>query len=90
MTNRLLLKAFQIADCLKTSLGQKYMYRLYAIHHVTKHEVESGWKSGYYAAILGGKEDRGLWSANTTKHFASSLCRVMQVSLFASVSGRSC
>ena len=37
------------------------MYRLYVIHHVTKREVESGWKSRYYAAILGGKEDRGLW-----------------------------
>ena len=49
------------------------MYRLCAIHHVAKHEVESGWKSGYYAAILGGKEDGGLWSTNTAKHFASSL-----------------
>ena len=77
MTNRLLLKALQIADCLKTSLGQKYMYRLYVIHHVTKREAESGRESRYYAAILGGKEDRGLWSANTTKHFASSLRRVM-------------
>ena len=67
------------------------MYRLCAIHHVAKHEVESGWKSGYYAAILGGKEDGGLWNTNTAKHFASSLRqRVMQVNLFASVSGRSC
>ena len=66
------------------------MYRLYAIHHITKCEVESGPESRYYAAILGSKEDCGLWNANTTKHFASSLRRVMQVSLFASVSGRSC
>ena len=31
--------------------------RPHAIPHVTKHETESGWKSGYYGAILSGKED---------------------------------
>ena len=28
---------------------------LYAILHVTKRETDSGWNSGYYAAILSGK-----------------------------------
>ena len=28
---------------------------LYAIPHVTKREMDSGWNSGYYAAILSGK-----------------------------------
>ena len=31
--------------------------RPYAIPHVTKRETDSGRKSGYYAAILSGKED---------------------------------
>ena len=35
-------------------------YRPYAIPHVTKHETDSGRKSGYYATILSGKEDRGI------------------------------
>ena len=35
-------------------------YRPYAIPHVTKRETDSGRKSGYYAAILSGKEDRGI------------------------------
>ena len=49
--------------------------------------MDSGQKSGYYAAILSGREDRGLWSVSTAKQFASSLCqRGLQVSLFASVS----
>ena len=53
--------------------------------------MESGRKSGYYAAILSGKEDRDLWSLNTAKHFVSLLCQQgMQVNLFASVSVRSC
>ena len=34
--------------------------RPYAIPHVTKCETDSGQKSGYYAAILSGKEDRGI------------------------------
>ena len=34
--------------------------RPYAIPHVTKRETDSGRKSGYYAAILSGKEDRGI------------------------------
>ena len=35
-------------------------YRPYAIPQVTKRETDSGQKSGYYAAILSGKEDHGL------------------------------
>ena len=35
-------------------------YRPYAIPHVTKREMDSGWKSGYYPAILSGKEDRDI------------------------------
>ena len=47
-------------------------------------------KSGYCTTILRGKEDRGLWSISTVKHFASSLHQWgIQVSLFASVL-RSC
>ena len=38
-----------------------FYYRPYAIPHVTKRETDSGRKSGYYAAILSGKEDRGIW-----------------------------
>ena len=60
-------------------------YRPYAILHVTKRETNSGRKSGYYAAILSGKEDCGIWRLSTTKHFASSQYqRGVQVSLFAS------
>ena len=33
------------------------LYRPYAIPYVTKRETDSGRKSGYYAAILSGKED---------------------------------
>ena len=32
-------------------------YRPYAIPHITKRKTDSGWKSGYYAGILSGKED---------------------------------
>ena len=42
---------------LRVSRGE---YRPYAIPHVTKRETDSGRKSGYYAAILSGKEDRGI------------------------------
>ena len=34
--------------------------RLYTIPHVTKREMDSGRKSGYYAAILSSKEDHGI------------------------------
>jgi len=61
--------------------------RPYAIPHVTKRKMDSGRKSGYYAAIL----SHGLWSVSTAKQFASSLRqRGLQVSLFAWVSIRSC
>ena len=53
--------------------------------------MDSERKSGYYVTILSGKKDHSLWSVSTAKHFASSLCqRSMQVSLFVSVSIRSC
>ena len=35
-------------------------YRPYAIPRVTKRETDSGRKFGFYAAILSGKEDRGV------------------------------
>ena len=66
-------------------------YRPYAIPHVTKHETDSGRKSRYYAAILSGKEDRDIWHLSIAKHFVSSQYqRGVQVSLFTSVSVRSC
>ena len=58
--------------------------------HVIKRETDSGRKSGYYAAILSGKEDHGIWRLSTAEHFASSQRQQgVQVSLFASVSVRS-
>ena len=42
------------------------------ITHITKRETDGGRKFGYYAAILSGKNDRGLLSLSTTEHFASS------------------
>ena len=44
-------------DC---SINRRVTNRPYAIPHVTKRETDSGRKSGYYAAILSGKEDRGI------------------------------
>ena len=44
----------------KRGLGVQVPYRPYAIPYVTKLETDSGRKSGYYAAILSGKEDRGI------------------------------
>ena len=61
------------------------------IYSNTKRKTDSERNSGYYAAILSGKEDHGLWSVSTAKQFASSLRQHgLQVSLFASVSIRSC
>ena len=72
-------------------LKVKHDNRPYAIPHVTKREMDSGRKSGYYAAILSGKEDRSIWHLSTAKHFArSQRQRGVQASLFASVSVRSC
>ena len=51
------------------------LYRPYAIDviiHMTKRETDGGRKLGYYAAILSGKNDRGLQSLSTVEHFASS------------------
>ena len=39
-----------------------YAYRPYAIPHVTKRKMDSGWKSGYYAAILSGKKGCGTYT----------------------------
>ena len=60
-----------------------------AIPHVTKSKTDSGKKPSYYATIFSGKDDRGLWSVSTAKHFVRSLHQKgRQVSLFASVSVR--
>ena len=65
--------------------------RSYALPHITKHKTDTGQKSGYYATIFSGKEDHGLCSISTVKHFASSLRQQgMQVILFASVSVKFC
>ena len=37
--------------------------------------IHSGQKSGYYTAILSGKNDRGLWSVSTAEQFANSSLR---------------
>ena len=39
---------------------------------VTKREMDSGQKARYYAAILSGKNDSGLWSVSTVEQFVSS------------------
>ena len=46
--------------------------KLMSSPHVTKCETDSGQKSGYYAAILSGKNDHGLWSLSTVEQYASS------------------
>ena len=51
------------------------MYRPYAIDvitQITERETDGGRKFGYYAAILSGKNGRGLRSLSTAEHFASS------------------
>ena len=50
-------------------------YRPYAIDvitHISKREIDGGRKFGYYAAILSGKNDSGLWSLSTAEQLASS------------------
>ena len=49
------------------------VYRSYAIPNVTKHKTDSGRKSGYYAPILSGKEDHGLWSLSI---YSEALCEI--------------
>ena len=49
------------------------MYGPYAIPHVTERKTDSGRKSGYYTAILSGKEDCGPLSVSTANHSVSSL-----------------
>ena len=40
--------------------------------HITKREMDSGWKAEYYVAVLSGKNDCGLWSLSTAEQFANS------------------
>ena len=52
-----------------------FKYRPYAIDvitQITKRETGGGRKFGNYAAILSGKNGRGLRSLSTAEHFASS------------------
>ena len=54
---------------------KSWNYRPYAIDvitQITKRETDGGRKFRYYAAILSGKNGRGLRSLSTAKHFASS------------------
>ena len=48
------------------------LMQLMSSPHVTKRETDGGRKSGYYDAILSGKNDCGLWSLSTAEQFASS------------------
>ena len=68
--------------------------RSYAIPHINTRKMDSGQKSGYYGAILSGKEDRAwsmVWSLSTAKHFVISLRQQgMQVNLFTLMSVRFC
>ena len=60
---------------LLTSCRSYVVLRPYAIDvitHITKRETDGGRKFGYYAAILSGKNDRGLRSLSTAEHFVSS------------------
>ena len=50
---RIYLVTYTVDFCLASN-------RTYAIPHVTKRETDNGQKSGYYATILSGKEDRGI------------------------------
>ena len=45
--------------------------RSYAIPHINKRKMDSGQKSGYYSAILSGKEDRA-WSMELK--YSEALC----------------
>ena len=57
-------------------------YTLYATPQVAEHGMDSGRKSGYYAAILSGKER--LWSSECK--YSEVLCKltvsVMHVGIF--------
>ena len=41
-----------------------------SLPHITEHEMDSGRRAGYYAAILDGTNDHGLWSPSKLKQFA--------------------
>ena len=47
-------------------------YAIDVITQITKRETDGGRKFRYYAAILSGKNGRGLQSLSTAEHFASS------------------
>ena len=47
-------------------------YAIDVITQITKREMDGGRKFGYYAAILSGKNGRGLRSLSTAERFASS------------------
>ena len=50
----------------KASTGPKaHSVRPYAILHITKCEMDSGQKAGYYATILSGKNDHSLRGVST-------------------------
>ena len=48
------------------------LMQLMSSPHVTKREMDGGRKSAYNAAVLNGKNDRGLCSLSTAEQFASS------------------
>ena len=48
------------------------LMQLTSLPHVTNVETNSGQKSGYFAAILSGKNDSCLWSVSTGEQFVSS------------------
>ena len=47
-------------------------YAIDVITQITKCEADGGRKFGFYAAIVSGKNGRGLRSLSTVEHFASS------------------
>ena len=53
-------------------VGRIDLMQLTSSPHVTERETVGERKSGYYAAILSGKNDRGLQSLSTAEQFASS------------------
>ena len=55
-----------------SQLLHQHIMQLTSSPHVTKHEMDGGLKSAYYAAILSGKNDHSLCNLSTAKQFASS------------------
>lgn len=48
------------------------LMQLISLSGVTKHDMNSGQKVRYYAAILSCENDSGLWSASTVEQFVNS------------------